>query len=90
MISLNRELNADFFFNSHTNISFLNCEVSTEESEKILERILYWIGGVGGCALSCIGLVLNVISIIVLFKNLSNQNIFNHLLITLFFRTVLT
>lgn len=45
----------------------------------------YWIEGVALCAISIIGLLLNISGIVILSRHQSMRNVFNNLLISLFF-----
>ena len=61
-----------------------DCPIFSIQDIKTYEDIRYWVGGVGVCLVSLIGLVLNSLSIFAISRNLSTHNIFNHLICMLF------
>ena len=65
----------------HTSIE---CPIFSNQDIQIYDDIRYWVGGVGVCLLSLVGLILNSVSIFVISRNLTTQNIFNHLIGILF------
>ena len=49
------------------------------------EKYIYWIDGVVLCSVSIPGLILNILGIIIILRHPSMHNVFNYLLIGLFF-----
>ena len=71
--------------NSNINISpSLQCPVWTEEEEKMIGQVEYWVGGIFVCCLSIPGMLMNLIAILALITKTSSQTTFNSLLISLF------
>ena len=64
--------------------SSIECPIFSNQDIQIYDDIRYWVGGVGVCILSLVGLMLNSVSIFVISRNLTTQNIFNHLIGILF------
>ena len=70
---------------SNINISpSLQCPVWTEEEEKMIGQVEYWVGGIFVCCLSIPGMLMNLIAILALITKTSSQTTFNSLLISLF------
>ena len=72
---------------SHKNdegVTSLDCPIFSVHDIKIFDDVRYWVGGVGVCLVSLIGLVLNSLSIFAISRNLWKHNIFNHLILILF------
>ena len=70
---------------SNINISpSLQCPVWTEEEEKMIGQVEYWVGGIFVCCLSIPGMLMNLIAILALVTKTSSQTTFNSLLISLF------
>ena len=71
-------------FDNDMDHSSIECPIFSNQDIQIYDDIRYWVGGVGVCILSLVGLMLNSVSIFVISRNLTTQNIFNHLIGILF------
>ena len=71
-------------FDNDMDHSSIECPIFSNQDIQIYDDIRYWVGGVGVCLLSLVGLILNSVSIFVISRNLTTQNIFNHLIGILF------
>ena len=71
-------------FDNDMDHSSIECPIFSDHDIRIYEDIRYWVGGVGVCLLSLVGIMLNSVSIFVISRNLTTQNIFNHLIGILF------
>ena len=79
-ISINNKQNNANSFNQNTT----ECFTRSVEDMNQLNNITFWVEGVGILSVSVIGVILNLLAIIVLTTRKSMQNLFNHLLISLF------
>ena len=71
-------------FENDESVTSLDCPIFSIHDIKIYDDVRYWVGGVGVCLVSLIGLVLNSLSIFAISRNLWKHNIFNHLILILF------
>ena len=62
----------------------VQCPIWTEEDQKLIDQVEYWVGGISVCCLSIPGMLMNFIAILALITKSSNHTTFNSLLISLF------
>ena len=71
-------------FDNDKDYSQIDCPIFSNHDMQIYDDIRYWVGGVGVCFVSLVGLTLNSVAIFAISRNLTTQNIFNHLIGILF------
>ena len=71
-------------FDNDKDYSQIDCPIFSNHDMQIYDDIRYWVGGVGVCLVSLVGLTLNSVAIFAISRNLTTHNIFNHLIGILF------
>ena len=63
--------------------SSLDCSSWSKDDWRYVEYFVYWVGHIGVCSVAAMGLLVNFLGIGFLSRRLSNQNIFNELIVIL-------